>query len=1235
MRAVILSAFTFASASCVYEQMLPPTISADDFPTDVAAGDVTRGDAAGGDVGGDAGGDAGGDVGGDVGGDAGGDAAGDPSVGDSSVINDCGTVWSTPVSGTCDLTAGVASHILIRGDILLPDRILSRAELLVVDGNIQCVDCDCTGEVEAADATILTCPESLVSPGLINTHDHISFTQARPAAATSERYDHRHEWRRGLNGATKISVSQNAHALGDSWGEMRQVIAGTTSLFGSGTVPGFLRNLDRASALEGLNHANARYRTFPLGDSGGTLVASGCTAYSIDDPASISGYSAYVPHVAEGIGLEARNEFLCMSGTVPDSHDLVFESAAFIHGIGLTAVDIAVPLADEGTALVWSPRSNTALYGMTAQAPLYDRLGARIALGSDWTASGSMHIVRELQCAGLWNDTYWGGYFSDADLVAMVTHWAAEVLGFQDLLGVLVPGHVADVTIWDAAVNSGYHAILEAQAPDVALVLRGGVALYGDEPLVTALTQAGDCETLEVCARTKAICAQREIGTTAAQLQTELGASTYELFFCGDPVDEPTCIPSRPSEYTGLPSADDMDGDGVPDASDNCPDIFNPGRPLELGLQADTDNDGDGDICDPCPLDAGTTVCTPANPNDRDNDGTDNISDNCPWDPNPTQADTDGDGKGDACDPCPNDANPGALGCPSTIYAVKDGTIPVGQRVTIPDAIVTAVGVDGFFMQTDPASGDYTGSDFSAIFIWNPGVTQPELGWRVSVDGVVSDFFGQIELTGPTLTVLDATPLLLSPLIIDPTDAAPGGIKESEVEALLVQVADVTVLDAAPAGQTGETVVNEFLVTGNLTVDDYLYSIEPLPVNTQVIPGITGVLRLSWSRNKLLPRFAADVDLGPAQLIGFGPADVFVYDAQTGSSAPPLMVTVSPAASSDTFVAVTSAEASTVDAVGGGVVVLAGSTSAEVLLDAPGAPGGPILLTATLDATNLTANATVLDSSQPALPVALDPPTATPAFLRVITFTVTIDRPAPPGGQVVNLAGSGVPLTVPATVTVPFMATSATFDVTAGTTAGQATLDATVGTTTVSATLDVIDAPPVGLILVEVLYDVTSDDNGKEWVELYNGSGQAIDFSVSSYSIGWGGTDYAYGTQQLTGTVAAGDCFTVGGTISDATNFNPVLDQSVDLNPDLQNSGATADGVALFDVPASSVNAATVPIDNVLYGSTNTSGLLDSTGAASVVHVGDASPNSSLVRTDRTTWAISSTPNSTACIVIP
>ncbi len=58
-----------------------------------------------------------------------------------------------------------------------------------------------------------------------------------------------------------------------------------------------------------------------------------------------------------------------------------------------------------------------------------------------------------------------------------------------------------------------------------------------------------------------------------------------------------------PGSDTPDPATVDTDGDGIPDARDNCPEIYNP-------AQTDTDGDGIGDLCDPCPLTPGTDCDT-------------------------------------------------------------------------------------------------------------------------------------------------------------------------------------------------------------------------------------------------------------------------------------------------------------------------------------------------------------------------------------------------------------------------------------------------------------------------------------------------------------------------------------------------------------------------------------------------------------------------------------------------
>jgi large repetitive protein len=123
------------------------------------------------------------------------------------------------------------------------------------------------------------------------------------------------------------------------------------------------------------------------------------------------------------------------------------------------------------------------------------------------------------------------------------------------------------------------------------------------------------CDAISVCGAAKKVCVKSEINQTLAQLQSAVG-NDYALFLCGTPDNEPTCEPQRWSglngstTYTGGPATGDQDGDGIPDAQDNCPTVFNPIRPMDNGVQPDSDGDGQGDACDPCPLDA-SNQCSP------------------------------------------------------------------------------------------------------------------------------------------------------------------------------------------------------------------------------------------------------------------------------------------------------------------------------------------------------------------------------------------------------------------------------------------------------------------------------------------------------------------------------------------------------------------------------------------------------------------------------------------------
>ncbi len=1095
-------------------------------------------------------------------------------------------------SGTCEVVAGDTNRLIV-GTILAPNTIYRGGEVLVdASGEITCVGCDCAAQ--APGATVIRCPQGVVSPGLINTHDHITFAHNFPYTDTGERYEHRHDWRKGINDHTKISAAGGATSNEIRYGELRFVLGGATSVNGSGSATGFLRNLDR-SAQEGLGQPQVNYSTFPLGDGNGTQLATGCNYPDIETEGSIAGDDAYTPHVSEGIDAYALNEFICTASSDDGGQDLLEPQSAYIHGVGLHPLQYA-QMATEGTSLIWSPRSNITLYGDTAQITVAARVGVKIALGTDWIPSGSMNMQRELKCADEFNSVYLNGFFDDRELWRMATLYAAEVLAVDDAIGSLTAGLVADIAIFDGSTNTDHRAVIDAQPQEVTLVIRGGDVLYGDDALVTELA-AGSCDVLDVCSVAKRVCVESEIGLTLAALQADVGTQ-YGLFFCGTPDSEPSCHPERPTSvngstvYDGIPTVTDTDGDGIEDANDNCPDVFNAIRPMDDGAQADFDGDGVGDVCDPCPIDANTTVCSTPDSGDVDGDGEPNETDNCPNIPNADQADVDSDGRGDVCDDCPTVSNPAPSACPATIYDIKQGNVS-GEVAVLNSLVTGCADGHGFFVQVKTGDTDYAGADYSGIFIYHPSAlcgTNVTVGDRVDINpATASDYYGQIQLSFASVTVTSSGEALPAPEVI--TSANAGGSVATELESVLVRVDNVVVSDLDPSVGPGDYApINEFVVDGELRIDDLM--VLTTPVIGQVYTSITGILTYRNGDSKLEPRDAADLLEGAPMVYSLDPN--LVYVEVGGATLPsPLVLSLSGPAQGATVVDLVSSDgALTVPAT---VTVPDGQTTVVVPLTGNTPQTALVTVTASLDGHDVLADVVVYDDSSQRDVVDVLPATVTIAISTTTDLEVFLNLPAPTGGSTVTLATSGAIGTVPATVDVPAGQVSALFTFTAGATAGAGTVTATLGTSNDAATVDVV-ATLGGLVINEVDYDQVGGDT-LEFVEIYNGSSSPVDMAGLALVLvnGSNNTEYTRVDLGSAGILGSGEYLVIGTTTLLATvpgGVATIAFAAVEHN--VQNG--SPDAVGLLDIAGDQL------LDSLSYEGSVTAGIVTGvTGTLSFV----------------------------------
>ncbi len=332
---------------------------------------------------------------------------------------------------------------------------------------------------------------STICPGLIELHNHLPY-DVLPLWRVPKLFTDRAQWSSSSTKDYHRLVSGPMGVLGRDpdvvpaivrYVEVRCLLGGTTTSQGVALAvdPGIVK------LFRGLVR-NVESTGDPALPAATTHIADVDATDGERFLARLSGTQKLLLHLAEGTDARSRQHFLSLK--LAAGRWAITENLIGIHCAALTRADFDV-YAEHGGSMVWSPLSNLLLYGRTAAFGDAIAAGVPIALGSDWSPSGSKNLLGELKVARLVADLD-GVSLTDHDLLAMATSSPAAMLGWQSQLGTLEAGKKADLIAIAGTAGDPCRTVIDANENDVNLVVINGIPRSGTTKLMGKLGIAGE-----------------------------------------------------------------------------------------------------------------------------------------------------------------------------------------------------------------------------------------------------------------------------------------------------------------------------------------------------------------------------------------------------------------------------------------------------------------------------------------------------------------------------------------------------------------------------------------------------------------------------------------------------------------------------------------------------------------------------------------------------------------------
>jgi predicted extracellular nuclease len=171
------------------------------------------------------------------------------------------------------------------------------------------------------------------------------------------------------------------------------------------------------------------------------------------------------------------------------------------------------------------------------------------------------------------------------------------------------------------------------------------------------------------------------------------------------------------------------------------------------------------------------------------------------------------------------------------------GDSPLAGQSVITGGIVTAVGVDGYFIQNSNTSGPWNG-----IFVFN-SFNAPVIGDSVVFSANVVEYFNMTQLSG-----VSSFTIVSSGNAVNVTNITTAAVNTEGYEGMLVRVNNANCVDGNSG--FGQFIVNDG--SGDALVSPTIFEYDGL---TGVVYNITGVIFYNFEEFKIMPRSAADVEV--------------------------------------------------------------------------------------------------------------------------------------------------------------------------------------------------------------------------------------------------------------------------------------------------------------------------------------------------------------------------------------